>query len=87
MDVNVLDYIVQEALILIPVLGVLGTLLKQMPFIPNWLIPFLITLFGVLGACGLLGFSVPSAIQGILISGAEMLGYQMIKQVRDRGDS
>ena len=46
---NVMDYIVSEAYILIPVLYVIGLFLKKIPMIPDWLIPWILLGLGMLG--------------------------------------
>ena len=39
MDMNLMDYVIKEAYILVPVLYVIGVFLKRTPKIPDWLIP------------------------------------------------
>ena len=65
-----MEYIVQDFLILVPVLYVLGLFLKGTPKVPNWLIPWIIG-----------GFNVAAAIQGILAAAAAVYGNQLWKQV------
>lgn len=77
---DIMSYIVESALILVPCLFVLGLIIKAIPNIPNWIIPFVLLVVGVLGACGILGFSIPSALQGILCTGAAVYVHQLIKQ-------
>ena len=36
---NLLDYVIQDAYILVPVLYVIGIFLKRTPKVPDWLIP------------------------------------------------
>lgn len=79
---EIIEYIIAEALIIIPVLWILGTFLKKTPKIPDWVIPWVLMLIGILLALGLLGISVDAAIQGILVSGAAVLGHQLVKQTK-----
>ena len=81
---DILKYIVEEALIVIPVLWVIGKLLKEIPKIQNWLIPWILLVIGVLATMGIMGFTVESAIQGVLVAGASVFGHQLLKQTHNR---
>ena len=73
-------YIVQNALILIPALYILGMIIKSTQKIPHKYIPITLLVFGIAGSIGILGFSVDSIIQGILVTGATVYANQLIKQ-------
>ena len=77
---EVANYIVQNALILIPALYILGIILKSTQKISDKYIPITLLIFGVAGAIGILGVSVDSIIQGILVTGATVYTNQLIKQ-------
>lgn len=77
---EVVNYIVQNALILIPALYILGMILKSTQKISDKYIPITLLIFGVAGAIGILGVSVDSIIQGILVTGATVYTNQLIKQ-------
>lgn len=79
-----LEFVIDEALVLIPVLLILGAFLKGSPKIPDWIIPWVLTVVGIGAAMGILGLSVQSAIQGILVAGAAVLGHQLVKQTTKR---
>lgn len=81
---DILKYIVEEALIVIPVLWVIGKLLKEIPRIQNWLIPWVLLVVGVLATMGIMGFTIESAIQGVLVAGASVFGHQLLKQTQNR---
>jgi len=83
MDIS--SYVTQQALILIPVLYLIGILLKATPNVPNWLIPYILGGLGILGAVFLLGFNIESVIQGILAAGASVYVNQAIKQAKEKG--
>lgn len=78
------SYIIEQALIIIPALWVIGAILKNTPKILDWTIPYFLLVLGVLGAMGIMGVSVDSVIQGILVSGAAVLGHQLVKQTKNR---
>lgn len=75
-----MSYITQEALILIPVLVILGTVLKRTPKVPDWSIPYVILGAGVLFSIAMEGLNPDAVIQGILVAGVSVLGNQLIKQ-------
>lgn len=76
------EYLVQEALIVIPVLLILGYLLKNTPNVKDWLIPYALLAIGVVFAVALIGFSADAVIQGILVSGAAVFSNQLYKQAK-----
>ena len=65
---NLMSYIVERALILIPALNVLG--------------PLLLLIFGISGSIALTGLSADSVIQGVLVTGAAVYGNQVVKQLK-----
>lgn len=78
----ILQYILDKMLILIPILNILGMIIKEIDKIPDRYIPLLLLVFGVLGAVALGGVSADSVVQGILITGAAVYGNQIVKQFR-----
>lgn len=76
------EYIVDQALIVIPVLLILGYLLKNTPNVKDWLIPYALLVIGIVFALALIGFSADAVIQGILVSGAAVFGNQLYKQAK-----
>ena len=81
MKMEILSYITENSLILIPVLLVLGQIIKNIEIIPDKWIPLIILPFGIIGALALGGVSADSVIQGILVSGAAVYGNQIYKQM------
>lgn len=75
------NYIVDEGLILIPALYIIGLILKGLPKIKDNYIPVILLIFGVGFSLALLGLSVDSVIQGILITGVTVYGNQVYKQL------
>ena len=84
MEINLMDYIVEQALILIPVLYVLGVMLKRTNKIEDWTIPWILLIVGVIGAISLIGLNPNAIIQGILATGAAVYTNQLIKQSTDK---
>lgn len=84
---EILTYITENALILTPVLIIIGLILKKLEFIPDKFIPLILLPFGIVGAILLGDMStmtavVKSVIQGILVTGAAVYGNQIVKQLR-----
>lgn len=78
---EVLGYITDKALILIPVLNIIGMIIKHLEKINDKYIPLIVLFFGVLGTLGIMGVSVDSVIQGVLVSGTLVFGNQIVKQL------
>ena len=74
------QYITQNALILIPMLYVLGMLIKNTEKIDNRYIPIILLVAGIGGALGIMGVSANSVVQGILVTGTTVYTNQLIKQ-------
>ena len=75
-----MNYIIENALILIPVLYILGSFLKGLENIKDKYIPLVLLTIGIGLSVGIIGFSVDAIIQGILVTGDTVLGNQLIKQ-------
>ena len=75
-----MDYIVGDALIMIPALYIIGMILKKLETVPDKFIPLILLPLGIAGACVMMGFSVPSIIQGVLVTGAAVYVNQVAKQ-------
>ena len=78
---EILGYVTDKALILIPVLNIIGMIIKRLEKINDKYIPLILLAFGVFGTVGLLGISVDSVIQGVLVTGTSVFGNQIVKQL------
>lgn len=79
------DFIVEQALILIPVLYIIGVFLKQSNAVKDEIIPLVLLSLGILCSNLLLGFGMQSTIQGVLVTGATVLTNQVFKQADKTG--
>lgn len=77
---NILNYVVENALILIPVLYVLGSILKGTSKIDDKYIPIILLPIGIAFSIAIMGVNVNAVIQGILVTGVTVYGNQLIKQ-------
>lgn len=78
------EYILDQALIVIPVLLILGAFIKATPKVKDWLIPYILLALGIIFAVGLMGFDIDAVIQGVLVSGAAVFGHQLYAQTKHR---
>lgn len=81
---DILSYIVGEGLILIPAVYIVGMIIRKTGKIPNKYISLILLPLGILGAMGIMGFTVKAAIQGVLITGAAVYGEQLYKQIKKK---
>lgn len=79
---DILTYITENALILIPVLLIIGQIIKNIQKIPDKWIPLILLPIGIVGAMALGSWTVDSAIQGVLVTGAAVYGNQIVKQLK-----
>jgi hypothetical protein len=78
---EILNYIMDNALILIPVLLVLGKIVKGIEKISDKWIPLILLPIGIAGSLALGGISADSVIQGVLVTGAAVYSNQVVKQL------
>ena len=81
---EILKYVTENALVLIPALYILGEIVKGIKVIDNKWIPLILLPAGVVGAMALGGWTADSAIQGILVTGVTVYGDQVAKQLFDK---
>ena len=78
---EIMTYIIDKALIMIPVLWIIGRIIKGIPAIPDWTIPLALLMFGIAGSMWIIGMNAEAALQGVLVTGAAVYGNQVVKQV------
>lgn len=79
-----IEFITENALILIPVLNIIGVILKDTEKIPDKFIPIILSGFGIIGAVAIIGLSPESVVQGVLVTGAAVYGNQIVKQLKKK---
>ncbi len=77
-----IEFITENALLLIPVLNIIGAIIKNTEKIPDKYIPLILLFFGILGTIAILGLSPESVVQGILVTGTAVYGNQVVKQIK-----
>ena len=79
-----IEFITENALLLIPVLNIIGAIIKNTEKIPDKYIPVILLLFGIIGAVAILGISPESILQGVLVTGTAVYGNQLVKQIKKK---
>ena len=74
------DYILDNALILIPAIYVIGAILKGTELIKDKYIPVILLPIGIVLGMILIGFDVNGFIQGVLVTGVAVYANQLVKQ-------
>lgn len=84
MEWNVISDLIDPRLfIVVAVCWIIGGVLKKTPKVPDWSVVYIVVLFAVWLAIGLLGWSVENLIQGILAGAFAVLGHQFVKQGKE----
>lgn len=79
---EILNYILENRLVLVPVLYIIGEFIKRTEYIKDKKIPIILMLIGIIFSILMSGDTIiNNVIQGILVAGATVLGNQMIKQI------
>lgn len=84
MEINLMEYVVEQALVLVPVLYVIGFMLKSTQKIKDWCIPWILLICGIGGAISLMGANINAIIQGVLVTGVTVYANQLFKQSIDK---
>lgn len=80
-----LVYIVENSLVVIPILLVIGVMFKDSKRIKDKYIPILLLVLGVLLTIGLRqDISIDTVVQGVLVTATSVYLNQVVKQLRKR---
>lgn len=80
---EILNFILDEGLVMIPVLYIVGEIIKHTDVIEDRWIPITLLLFSVAMTSALLGaYTVENTVQAILVTGATVFVDQLDKQAR-----
>ncbi len=80
---DLIKYVSENALVLIPVLYIIGSIAKGTEKVNNKWIPVVLLPVGVLGAIALLGLNANAVLQGILVTGVTVYADQLVKQIKE----
>ncbi|MFC4386958.1 phage holin family protein [Gracilibacillus marinus] len=65
---------------IVPALWFIGYACKRTPFIPDWLIVWILISFSVLAAVSMYGFTVQAIADGIIAVAIAVFSHQVVKQ-------
>ena len=74
------DYILDNALILIPVIYVIVAILRGTELIKDKYIPVILLPIGIVLGMLIVGFTVNGFVQGVLVTGVAVYANQLVKQ-------
>lgn len=78
---NVFDYIVQEGLVMIPALFIIGEIIKGTELLSNKWIPLVVLVISVAFTPLVLGaYTADNIVQAVLVAGATVFGNELVKQ-------
>ena len=78
---DIINFIIEEGLIMIPVLYIIGEIIKFTGVLNNKWIPLTLLVISLLFTPLLLGgFTPDNIVQAVLVTGVTVLGDQLIKQ-------
>ena len=76
-----MNYILDSSLIIIPVIYIIGIILKGLEYVQDKYIPIILLPIGIALSVFSIGLSVDSIIQGVLVVGAAVYANQVNKQL------
>ena len=83
---DILNYVVQEGLVMIPVLFIIGEIVKGTELLSNKWIPLVVLVISVAFTPLVLGtYTADNIVQAVLVAGVTVFGNELIKQ-SSRGD-
>lgn len=83
---DILNYIVQEGLVMIPVLFIIGEIVKGTELLSNKWIPLVLLVVSIGFTPLVLGaYTANNIVQAVLVAGATVFGNELIKQSAREG--
>ncbi|PKR78382.1 holin [Halalkalibacillus sediminis] len=78
-----INFIMEELLILVPVLLIIGKIIKISTTIPHRYIPLFLLVTSMVLTFTRLGINFESLVQSVLITGTAVFGHQLFKQMKE----
>lgn len=76
---KITDFLNENVYVVSIVLCIIGKFLKQTPKIPNWSIPYILSIIGIISCLFILGINFSSVLQGLLLAGVSVYVHQLGK--------
>ncbi len=81
---DVLEYVVKEGLVMIPVLFILAEVIKHTELLDNKWIPLTLLVISIAFTPFLLGaFNADNIVQAVLVAGVTVFGNELYKQTKE----
>ena len=81
---DILEYVVQEGLVMIPVLFILAEVIKHTELLDNKWIPLTLLIISIAFTPFLLGtFNADNIVQAVLVAGVTVFGNELYKQTKE----
>ena len=81
---DILEYVVKEGLVMIPVLFILGEIVKNTELLDNKWIPLTLLVISIAFTPFLLGaFNADNIVQAVLVAGVTVFGNELYKQTKE----
>ena len=78
---DILNYVVQEGLVMIPVLFIIGEIIKSTELLGNKWIPLVLLVISVAFTPLVLGtYTANNIVQAVLVAGVTVFGNELVKQ-------
>lgn len=77
---DLVNFLVENALVIVPVLWVIGRVIKGSKTVSDKYIPLILLALGPAFAVATLGINVEAIMQGIIAAGVAVYGHQLLKQ-------
>lgn len=88
MEEILMNYLVENCAIVVPVLWCIGAVLKRTPKVADWLIPYLLGAAGIAFCLTIAlttgGSAVDGIMQGVITAGVAVYGNQLVKQAANK---
>lgn len=79
---DLIKYVSENMLIMIPVIYIIGMMIKGLDDIPDKFIPFILLVISIIFCLLVNGLNVNSVIQAVLIVGVATYTNQLVKQIQ-----
>ena len=81
---DILEYVVKEGLVMIPVLFILAEVIKHTELLDNKWIPLTLLVISIAFTPFLLGaFNADNIVQAVLVAGVTVFGNELYKQTKE----
>lgn len=79
--ISILEILGEEFYFIIIALWFIGYACRRTPFIPDWLVSWILMGLGVFISCILYGWNINSAVNGIIAAAVALFGQHLIKKI------